>query len=94
MSCMHCAHWNGPFKSDYPSVRFDENKGMCTLNPIWCETSAAHYCAQYVQIICADGSSVMHAFWERSHNQIDERRRRIKAEKKLKALRKELRSRA
>jgi hypothetical protein len=103
MTCMRCKHavpgdWpNNLQMYCYYGEEFSDSDRwnatvQCTLNPVWIEVKGGHF--------CSSDSSVMdpaaHNAWAYGTNRawdeaVEQRKRAVEAEKKLKALRKKMR---
>jgi len=98
MACFTCRHYDEHRREGYDSKlsiveQVKREEGSCTISPTWQTVTGLHYCSQF----SPDDASLIGAWWQQCHEGhetfAEEKKRRIEAEAKLKALRKRMRGR-
>ena len=96
MSCRSCHHWRQNPGFDYKTDDEKDSHGKCLRYPRPEETPAMHYCGEYVQEKSKYGDhwskmeDLEESFDDRGRWWTEERDKRLKLEKRLKALRAKL----
>lgn len=94
MSCMWCISFRETEerRGDLQGEKYLRRPGQCTLNPVWVDVTADHFCRHFLQEVSNYGeTSTIANWWINSHADRDKSKERAKEMKRLREANKVLR---